>query len=76
MRLLSGKLNIQANGARISGMAEDANQQGTKVNKQIETWKRNRIFVHDAIIRRTATERDKQGRKSLYLCTCIRFNWF
>lgn len=74
MRLLSGKLDIQANGARISGMVEDAHQQGIKVNKQIETWKGNGIFVCGAIIRRTAAERDKQGRKSLYQCTCIRFN--
>jgi len=34
MRTVSGKLDIQANEAEISGIAEDANQQGIKVNKQ------------------------------------------
>lgn len=45
MRILSGKLDIQANEARISGIAEDANQQGIEVNKQIEAWKGNREYL-------------------------------
>lgn len=34
MCTVSGKLDIQANKAEISDAAEDANQQGIKVNKQ------------------------------------------
>lgn len=45
MSLHIGKLNIQANEARIFGIEEDANQQGIKMNEQIETWKGNREYL-------------------------------
>lgn len=45
MCALSGKLDIQENGAGISGIAEDANQQSIKVNKWTEVWNRKREYL-------------------------------
>lgn len=45
MCALSGKLDIQANGAGIAGIAEDGNQQGIKVNKWTEVWNGKREYL-------------------------------
>lgn len=77
MCALSGKLDIQANGAGISGIAEDGNQQGIKVNKWTEVWNRKRECL--CLIYLQGRQKQKgieQGRKLLYQCTCIRFNGF